>query len=120
MMKFTDGNWLIREGYNVLSATQAHDFDQEDGKVTAYVSPRPIVTRSNMLDTMLLTVKFHSPLPGVIGVKLVHHEGVVERGVHVDDMSWGWFGATPWISVGSSRIPSVRVLVFSLISFLLF
>ena len=42
-MKFTDGNWLIREGYQVLSAVQAHDFEQKD-KVTAYVSPRPIVT----------------------------------------------------------------------------
>ncbi|MFC5649093.1 alpha-xylosidase [Paenibacillus solisilvae] len=79
-MKFTDGNWLIREGYQVLSAVQAHDFDQVNGKVTAYVSPRPIVNRSSMLDTMLLTVKFHSPIPGIIGVKLVHHEGVAERG----------------------------------------
>ncbi|QYR23246.1 alpha-xylosidase [Paenibacillus sp. sptzw28] len=79
-MKFTDGNWLIRDGYNVLGAVQAHDFDQQDGKLTAYVSPRPIVTRSNMLDTMLLTVKFHSPLPGVVGVKLIHHAGVMERG----------------------------------------
>ena len=25
-------------------------------------------------------MKFHSPIPGIIGVKLVHHEGVVERG----------------------------------------
>jgi alpha-D-xyloside xylohydrolase len=79
-VKFTDGNWLIREGYQVLSAVQAHDFDQTKDKVTAYVSPRPIVNRSSMLDTMLLTVKFHSPIPGIIGVKLVHHEGVVERG----------------------------------------
>ena len=78
-MKFTDGNWLIREGYQVLSAVQAHDFDQTNDKVTAYVSPRPIVNRSSMLDTMLLTVKFHSPIQGIIGVKLVHHEGVVER-----------------------------------------
>ena len=79
-MKFTDGNWLIRDGYHVLGALQAHDFDQQDGKLTAYVSPRPIVTRANMLDTMLLTVKFHSPIPGVVGVKLIHHEGVAERG----------------------------------------
>ncbi|MBD2868057.1 alpha-xylosidase [Paenibacillus arenilitoris] len=79
-MKFTDGNWLIREQYNVLGAVQAHDFEQRDGRLTAYAAPRPIVTRSNMLDTMLLTVHFHSPLPGVIGVKLVHHAGVVDRG----------------------------------------
>ncbi|KRE29742.1 alpha-xylosidase [Paenibacillus sp. Soil522] len=79
-MKFTDGNWLIRDEYKVLGAVQVHDFEQHDGKLTAYASPQPIVTRSNMLDTMLLTVHFHSPLPGIIGVKLVHHAGVVERG----------------------------------------
>lgn len=79
-MKFTDGNWLIREGYDVLGAVQVHDFEQQDGKLIAYASPRPILTRSNMLDTMLLTVQFHSPLPGVIGVKLIHHAGVVDRG----------------------------------------
>ncbi|MBW7458403.1 alpha-xylosidase, partial [Paenibacillus sepulcri] len=79
-MKFTDGNWMIREGYQVLGAVQAHAIDQEDNRLTAYVSPRPIVNRSSMLDTMLLTVRFHSPLPGVVGVKLIHHEGVVDRG----------------------------------------
>ncbi len=79
-MKFTDGNWMIREGYNVLGAVQAHDFEQRDGRLTAYAAPRPILSRANMLDTMLLTVHFHSPLPGVIGVKLVHHAGVVDHG----------------------------------------
>ncbi|MCA0755583.1 alpha-xylosidase [Paenibacillus sp. N4] len=79
-MKFTDGNWLIREEYTVLGAVQAHDFEERDGRLTAYAAPRPILTRSNMLDTMLLTVHFHSPLPGIIGVKLVHHAGVVDRG----------------------------------------
>lgn len=79
-MKFTDGNWLIRDEYKVLGAVQVHDFEQKDGKLTAYASPQPIYNRSNMLDTMLLTVHFHSPLPGIIGVKLVHHAGVRERG----------------------------------------
>lgn len=79
-MKFTDGNWLIRDGYDVIGAVQAHDFDRQDGKLTAYASPRPILSRANMLDTPLLTVQFHSPLPGVIGVKLIHHAGVMERG----------------------------------------
>ncbi len=79
-MKFTDGNWMIRKEFKVLGAVQAHDFEQQGGKLTAYAAPNPILTRSNMLDTMLLTVHFHSPLPGIIGVKLVHHAGVVDRG----------------------------------------
>ncbi|MUT67582.1 alpha-xylosidase [Paenibacillus sp. NEAU-GSW1] len=79
-MKFTDGNWMIREQYQVLSAVQAHDFEERNGTLTAYASPRPILSRANMLDTMLLTVQFHSPIPGVIGVKLIHHMGVADHG----------------------------------------
>lgn len=79
-MKFTDGNWLIREGFHVQGAQQAHDFEVGNGTLTAYASPRPILSRSNMLDTMLLTVRFHSPMPGVIGVKLIHHDGVMDHG----------------------------------------
>jgi len=79
-MKFQNGNWLIHEQFNVQGAVQAHDFYEKDGVLTAYAAPRPIVTRANMLDTMLLTIQFHSPLPGVIGVKIIHHAGVRDVG----------------------------------------
>ncbi|MDQ1913940.1 alpha-xylosidase [Paenibacillus sp. GD4] len=79
-MKFTDGNWLLREGLTVLGAVQAHEIERREDGLTAYVSPRPLVSRSSMLDTGLLTVRFHSPMPGIIGVKLIHHEGILDRG----------------------------------------
>lgn len=80
VMKFTDGNWLIREQYQVNGAVQAHDFNVQNGMLTVYAAPRPIESRSSMLDTMLLTIQFHAPLPGIIGVKIIHHAGVRERG----------------------------------------
>ena len=79
-MKFTDGNWLIREQYQVNGAVQLHDFHASNGILTTYVAPRSILSRANMLDTMLLTVQFHSPYPGVIGVKIIHHAGVRDAG----------------------------------------
>ncbi|MDF2927368.1 MAG: alpha-xylosidase [Paenibacillaceae bacterium] len=79
-LKFTDGNWMIKDGFTVQGAVQAHDFERSGNRLTAYASPRPIAGRGGMLDTMLLTVQFHSPLPGVIGVKLIHHAGGLERG----------------------------------------
>jgi alpha-D-xyloside xylohydrolase len=79
-MKFTNGNWLIRDEFTVQGAVQAHDFEIGHRTLTAFASPRPILSRSNMLDTMLLTVCFHSPMPGVIGVKLIHNEGVRDCG----------------------------------------
>ncbi|RUT35507.1 alpha-xylosidase [Paenibacillus zeisoli] len=79
-MKFTDGNWLIKDGFSLLNAVQMHDFDITDNSVTAYVSTTPIADRGGMINTILLTVKFHSPAPGVIGVKLIHWDGERDLG----------------------------------------
>jgi alpha-D-xyloside xylohydrolase len=79
-MKFTDGNWLIREEYSLLSAVQAYDFWKNENKLTAFASGAPIRGRADTINGALLTVQFHSPLPGVIGVKLIHFDGVVDHG----------------------------------------
>lgn len=83
-MKFTDGNWLIREGYTLSSAVQAYDFMIKDHTLTASASTTPLRGRGDMINTTLLTVQFHSPLPGVIGVKLVHFAGTVDHGPHFE------------------------------------
>lgn len=88
-MKFTDGNWLIRKEYTLDSAVQAHDFRTEDDKLTAYASTTPIRSRGDMINTTLLTVQFHSPQPGVIGVKLVHFAGTVDHGPRFGLMQGG-------------------------------
>lgn len=79
-MKFTDGNWMIREGYTISGAVQPYDFMKKDSVLTASASTTPLRGRGDMINTTLLTVKFHSPLPGVIGVKLIHFDGVVDHG----------------------------------------
>lgn len=79
-MKFTDGNWLIREEYRLLSAVQAYDFWKKENILTAFASGAPIRGRADTINGALLTVQFHSPLPGVIGVKLIHFDGVVDHG----------------------------------------
>lgn len=79
-MKFTDGNWLIKEGYSLSTAVQAHEVWVQDGTLNVAVSTTPIHGRGNMINTTLLTVQFHSPLPGVIGVKLTHFAGTVDHG----------------------------------------
>ncbi|WP_410767858.1 alpha-xylosidase [Fontibacillus sp. BL9] len=79
-MKFTDGNWLIRDGYTLSTAVQAYDFMVQDHTLTASASTTPLRGRGDMINTTLLTVQFHSPLPGVIGVKLVHFAGTVDHG----------------------------------------
>lgn len=79
-MKFSDGNWLIKDGYTLSTAVQVYDFEVKNGELIAYVSTTPIHDRGGMINTTLLTVKFHAPQPGIIGVKLVHFDGVVDHG----------------------------------------
>lgn len=79
-MKFTDGNWLIRDEFTLSSAVQAHDFTIENNTLIASASTTPIRGRGDMINTTLLTVQLHSPLPGVIGVKLIHFAGTVDHG----------------------------------------
>lgn len=79
-MKFTDGNWMIREGFTVSGAVQAYDVEVKDHTLTAYASTTPIYNRGMMINTQLITVRLHSPAPDVIGVKLIHYAGARDRG----------------------------------------
>lgn len=79
-MKFTDGNWLIRDEFTLSTAVQAHDFMVQNNTLIASASTTPIHGRGGMINTTLLTVQFHSPQPGVIGVKLIHFAGTVDHG----------------------------------------
>lgn len=83
-MKFTDGNWLIRDEFTLSPAVQAYDFYVQDHTLIASASTTPIRGRGDMINTTLLTMQFHSPLPGVIGVKLIHFAGTVDHGPHFE------------------------------------
>lgn len=83
-MKFTDGNWLIRDGITLSPAVQAYDFRAQNNTLIASASTTPLRGQGDMINTTLLTMQFHSPLPGVIGVKLFHFAGVVDHGPHFE------------------------------------
>jgi len=74
-MKFTDGNWLIRPGYEVIGAVELFDVQADADSLTVYAAPRPSQNRSAQLDTPLLTFRYSSPMPDVIRVQICHHKG---------------------------------------------
>ena len=61
-MKFSNGQWLVKEGYEVISPVQAFDFYQDGQSLSVFGTPRPIVDRTGQLDTPLLEVNFSSPM----------------------------------------------------------
>ncbi|UUZ80284.1 alpha-xylosidase [Paenibacillus sp. P26] len=83
-MKFSDGQWLTRKGFQIISPVEVHDAVAGERSLTVFGPPRPIKDRSGELDTPLIEVKFSSPMPDVIKVQMFHHKGQKRRGPHFE------------------------------------
>jgi alpha-D-xyloside xylohydrolase len=88
-MKFSDGYWQTREGVTIGNATEIRDVKTDGKTVTVYAACRPIQHRGATLGGPMLTVTYSSPMPDVIGVKVVHFQGGYQQGpefaLHVMD-----------------------------------
>ncbi len=76
-MKFTDGFWLVRDGYSLRHAThvQRAEFDSTSGTIRALVAPRVVENRGATLNIGTLNVALDSPLEGVVRIRVSHHTG---------------------------------------------
>ncbi|MFC3803060.1 alpha-xylosidase [Cohnella sp. GCM10012308] len=74
-MKFSNGYWLTREGFEVLTPHEVHSIDIAPDKLTVFAPHRHLEHRGNTLNEALTTIEFDSPIPDVIRVKLYHHKG---------------------------------------------
>ncbi len=78
-MKFTDGYWNIRQGFQPNYASQVHDVDIDVDSLTIYAPTKRLNHRGDTLNLPILTVRFSSPMPDVIRVQLWHHKGTRQR-----------------------------------------
>ncbi|WP_051556664.1 alpha-xylosidase [Alkalihalobacterium bogoriense] len=78
-MKFTDGNWLIREGYDLITPVQLFQATSDTDSLTMYVAPKDVTHRTAQLDLPLLTVRYSSPLKDVIRVEIYRHKGTKKQ-----------------------------------------
>lgn len=74
-MKFTDGYWHMRPGVTAHFPVQVHDIEVEPDALIVYGPTRRLTHRGDTLNLPLLTVRFSSPMPNVIRVQMVHHQG---------------------------------------------
>ncbi|UJW56714.1 alpha-xylosidase [Bacillus sp. A116_S68] len=79
-MKFTDGNWLIREGLDLITPVQLFRETVNEKQLTLLLAPIDLSERADQLDVSMLTVTYSAPLPDVIKVTCVRHKGGVKRG----------------------------------------
>ena len=79
-MKFTDGFWQVRSGVTPLYAQEAYDLWERNGALVVTAPTRVIESRGDTLNRPVLTVTLTSPLPGIIGVRIEHFQGVARDG----------------------------------------
>ncbi|MFW6306096.1 MAG: alpha-xylosidase [Bacillota bacterium] len=83
-MKFTDGNWLIREGFDLTGPLEIRDFEIKEDALTIYAPSRHIRHRGDTLEGPLFTITLSSPLDDVIKVKFEHFKGAYDKGPAFD------------------------------------
>jgi alpha-D-xyloside xylohydrolase len=76
-MKFTDGFWLVRDGYSMRHAThvQRAELLGEQGAISALIAPRVVENRGATLNIGTLDLRLDSPLDDVVRVRVAHHRG---------------------------------------------
>lgn len=79
-MKFSNGQWLTKEGLAVHAPVQAYRIEADQESLTVLAPCKHIAHRGATLDGPVLTVRFSSPLDNVIRVQITHFTGAHERG----------------------------------------
>ncbi len=78
-MKFTDGYWLIPKDVKAFHPAQVYDVEAAQDSFTVYAPTSRITHRGDTHDGTLLSIRFSSPMPDVIRVKLTHFSGESPR-----------------------------------------
>lgn len=79
-MKFSNGQWLDKEGYTIYNPITARDARHEGNSLIVYAPYKAINHRGDTLNAPQLTYTFSSPIPDVIKVTVYHYrdyEGMI-------------------------------------------
>ena len=74
-MKFTDGFWLMRDGYTSRPALQAYEIEAEPAALHVLAATKLVRHRGDTLNSGTFDVRLDSPLENVIRVRVAHHAG---------------------------------------------
>lgn len=87
-MKFTDGYWQVLPGVSILRPGSVDDVVAEDtadgARLTVFAPTARIQTRGDTLNRPQVTVTFDTPADDVVGVRIEHFQGVLDRGPSFD------------------------------------
>ena len=74
-MKFSNGHWLLREGYKAYAPAEAYDVEVSDCEVRFFTPTQHIMNKGMTLGGVALTILISSPGEDMIRVRTYHHFG---------------------------------------------
>ncbi|WP_430534755.1 alpha-xylosidase [Listeria rocourtiae] len=74
-MKFTDGIWLVKEGFEIQNPKEVFDYNLKADTATIFAPFKKIKSRGDTLNLGLVTTEISSPRKDVLTVRLKHHDG---------------------------------------------
>ncbi|MBC6163843.1 alpha-xylosidase [Listeria booriae] len=74
-MKFTDGIWLVKEGFEIQNPKEVFDYELKADSLKINAPFKKIKTRGDTLNLGLMTTEIHSPREDVMTIRLTHHDG---------------------------------------------
>ncbi len=78
-MKFSDGLWLNRKGYQVHYAVQAYEITHTQNSVTVFATSQAIFNRGMTLGGVTFEISYTAVADDVIKVSIVHHKGTLHN-----------------------------------------
>ena len=78
-MKFSNGCWLLKEGFGCFSPQEVYEQTVTDTEISLCAPTHKIITRGDTLGGANLTIKVTSPMPDVIRVQTFHYMGVQKK-----------------------------------------
>jgi alpha-D-xyloside xylohydrolase len=79
-MKFTDGNWLMRDGVTASYPACAYSVKNDNNTLTVHAPCRRVGHRGDTLGGPLLTLRLSAPMPGIVKVAVEHFSGAPNSG----------------------------------------
>ena len=83
-MKFSDGFWLNKPGYEVNYATQMYEITADDKSVKVLATNQWIANRGMTLGGPVLEITFTSTLENSIKVTVEHFKGALDKAPHFE------------------------------------
>ncbi|SMC76593.1 alpha-D-xyloside xylohydrolase [Oscillospiraceae bacterium] len=74
-MRFTDGAWMVRDGFDMHKACEIRFIKKEEDKLVLTVPTYKIYGKGMTLGGVFLTIEITSPIENVFRVRTYHHKG---------------------------------------------